>query len=317
MMKGFAYVVLIGGFLMGQQPAGAADWKALLTDGFEGSDFTREGSLYYRKNFEQSAGKLEFQDKVVLTGKRALRLAVTPLCPPTGGGCSERAEVWQKTATWAPYNEGVWYGFAVKFEDPVPSDDHRYVIAQWKRQILPGAVGDYSPFLALRVNRGQLFATVETNLVRGKKSKSSGCEPGKTPVWLRPDTNQTRALVAADHNFHVDRQSRFNFCTEEITLIDRGNKLPDPRSGWIDFGIYAKPGPSGGGHIEIFANDKWIVTVKGRIGHSDEKGLGDRQYFKFGPYRDGGKGEWALYYDDFRRSANCRDVLKDASACPF
>ena len=27
----------------------------------------------------------------------------------------------------------------MKFGDPIPSDDHRYLIAQWKREILPDA----------------------------------------------------------------------------------------------------------------------------------------------------------------------------------
>jgi hypothetical protein len=91
-------------------------------------------------------------------------------------------------------------------------------------------------------------------------------------------------------------------------VINRGNFLPSPRSGWIDFAIYSKPGPGGTGHIEIFANDKWIVTVRGRIGHS-EKGLGQHQYFKFGPYRANHDDVWTLYYDEFRRSPNCLDVL--------
>jgi hypothetical protein len=43
--------------------------------------------------------------------------------------------------------------------------------------------------------------------------------------------------------------------------------------------------------------------------------LGKNQYFKFGPYRAAGAGEWSLFYDDFRRSANCKDVLRDSNAC--
>ena len=32
-----------------------------LHDGFDGPDFSPAGGLYYRDNFEQSAGKVEFQ----------------------------------------------------------------------------------------------------------------------------------------------------------------------------------------------------------------------------------------------------------------
>jgi hypothetical protein len=289
-----------------------------LVDGFEGDDFAPEGGLYYKKNYEQSAGTVEFQDEVVRSGKRALRLSVKPLCPASEPLCSERAEVWERPKLRVPYDRGMWVGFAVKFDEPIPTDSHRYLIAQWKREIDAGADGDFSPFLAFRFNRGKHFITVETNLVpgrEGEKDKRAQCGKGETTVWLRPDTNQTRALVAYDGNFGPADGDEFNGCTDKITVIDRGNRLPSPYSGWIDFVVYTRPGPEGTGQIEIFANDKWIVTVKGHIGHGD-KGLGENQYFKFGPYRAGAPGEWALYYDDFRRGLHCADVI-DPKICPF
>lgn len=297
----------------------AESWRDVLRDGFEERDFAKEGGLYYRDNAEQRAGTVEFQDKVVRAGKGALKLSVKPLCPAGDDGCSERAEIWELTKLRAPYTEGVWYGFAVKFGDPVPQDDHRYLIAQWKREIDPGAEGDFSPFLALRLFRGKLFATVETNLLsavsEGKAGETAACGPGETAAWLRADTNQTRALVATDANFRREDGALFHACVEGIKVVDHGNKLPDPKSGWIDFAIYTKPGPDGTGRIELFANGKWIVSVTGHIGHGD-KGLGKHQYFKFGPYRAGAPNPWTLYYDDFRRSPACADVLSGAP-CPF
>lgn len=297
----------------------AETWRDVLRDGFEGRDFAKEGGLYYRDNAEQRAGTAEFQDKVVRTGKGALKLSVKALCPVGDGGCSERAEIWELTKLRAPYTEGVWYGFAVKFADPVPQDDHRYLIAQWKREIDPGAEGDFSPFLALRLFRGKLFATVETNLLPavsdGQAGKPAECKAGDTPAWLRADTNQTRALVATDANFKAEDGALFHACVDGIKIAEHGNKLPDPKSGWIDFAIYTKPGPDGTGRIELFANGKWIVSVTGHIGHGD-KGLGDNQYFKFGPYRSGAPDPWTVYYDDFRRSPFCADVLV-GTACPF
>jgi len=302
--------------ILGGGPAVASD---LLVDSFDGKDFATEGGLYYRENFEQSAGSVEFQSAVTLNGGGALKLTVRPMCKTSGDDCSERAEIWEKTELRVPYDQGVWYGFAVKFADPVPRDDHRYLIAQWKREIEEGAVGDFSPFLALRLNKGKLFATVETNFHPGVPGVGPGkggtCAQGTTPVWLRPDTNQMRALVATSDDWTIDNSALFQSCTDKITVTERGNRIPDPGSGWIDFAIYSKPGPGGDGHIEIFANGKWVVTVKGHIGHAD-KGLGPNQYFKFGPYRAGHEGEWTLYYDDFRRSPRCADVLKGAP-CPF
>ena len=305
--------------MVGRGEAMSAD--VLLRDGFDGQDFSEAGGLYYKKNFEQTAGTVEFQSDVTFRGNGALKMTIRPLCPPPQGRCSERAEIWEKPELRVPYTAGVWYGFAVKFGDPIPSDDHRYVIAQWKREIDPGAPGDFSPFLALRVKRGKLFATVETNFSPAQPSRPgsgglTGCGPSGTPVWLRPDTNQMRALIATSPGWERQDGTLFNdYCTDKITVVNHGNDLPSPESGWIDFAIYTKPGPDGSGHIEIFANDKWIVTVKGMIGHNDAP-LGNNQYFKFGPYRAAHNTTWTMYYDDFRRSPNCADVLRNVP-CPF
>ncbi|MGN7737372.1 polysaccharide lyase [Ensifer sp. 22564] len=296
----------------------AQPWESKLSDGFEGQNFAPEGGLYYRDNFEQSAGTVEFQNQVTHTGKGALKLSVVPTCPDSLDGCSERAEIWEKTALRVPYDQGVWYGFAVKFADPVPKEDHRYLIAQWKREIDPGAEGDFSPFLALRLEAGKLFVTVETNYIAplssGPEGTPASCKPGEIPVWGRPSVNQMRMLVAADSNWKPEDGSLFNACTDAIKVTNHGNPLPDPKSGWIDFAIYTLPGAGGTGRIELFANGKPIITVAGHVGHAD-KGLGKNQYFKFGPYRAADTTDWSLFYDDFRRSPNCADVLKGGT-CP-
>jgi hypothetical protein len=294
-------------------PAAAGPDTVVLSDGFEGSDFAESGGLYYRENYEQTAGMVEFQKDVTRTGGGALKLSIKPLCETANDGCSERAEIWEKTALRVPYDQGVWYGFAVKFANPIPNDDHRYLIAQWKREIEPGADGDFSPFLALRLRNGKLFATVETNYLATEGNTTQPCN-GTVPVWLRPETNQMRALVATDGSWQPEDGQLYSSCTSALQVTDHGNKLPSPDSGWIDFAVYTRPGPDGSGHIEIFANSKPIVTVKGRIGHAD-RGLGKNQYFKFGPYRAAHTTEWTLYYDDFRRSPNCADVLTRAD-CP-
>lgn len=285
-------------------------WAKPLYDGFESEGFAASGGLYFKSNPEQDAGTVEFQNEVTYCGKGALKLTVG-LSRKEQESNSQRAEIWERRELWVPYNQGIWYGFAVKFAQPIPQDNHRYVIAQWKRQI-SGTKGDFSPFLALRLNNGKLFATVETNLVT--PTRVGECRNGETAVWLRPETNQTRAVVATDASWVSNDGEYFNACTREIVVINRGNFLPSPHSGWIDFAIYSKPGPDGTGYIEIFANHKWIVTVRGRIGHS-EKGLGQHQYFKFGPYRANHNNVWTLYYDEFRRSPNCEDVLTKVP-CP-
>jgi hypothetical protein len=293
-------------------------WGRPLYDGFEANAFAVPGGLYFKQNPEQNTGIVEFQSEVTFRGKGALKLSVRPGADAEEQAwSSQRAEIWERQELWVPYDQGVWYGIALKFAEPIPQDNHRYVIAQWKREIA-GTIGDFSPFLALRLNKGKLFATVETNLVKATQASSQermgDRAKGETAVWLRPATNQTRALVATDATWMSNDGDYFDAYTKEIVVIDRGNPLPSPRSGWIDFVVYTKPGPDGSGHIEIFANQKWIVTVKGCIGHS-EKGLGQYQYFKFGPYRANHDNVWTMYYDEFRRSLNCVDVLK--TTCPL
>src|SRR5207244_6170192 len=103
-----------------------------LFDGFDGPGFSPGGGLYYKENYEQSAGTVEFQNSVTYDGGGALKLTIKPLCSAMSNGCSERAEIWERPELRVPYDVGVWYGFAVRFGDPVPQDDHRYLIAQWK-----------------------------------------------------------------------------------------------------------------------------------------------------------------------------------------
>jgi len=314
-----AAALAVPGFTYAQSADETPAYEQKLFDGFEGRDFAPEGGLYYRDNFEQSAGSYEFQSAVKRTGAGGLKLSIVPQCPTDHDGCSERAEIWEKTELRVPYDKGVWYGFSVKFADPVPSDDHRYLIAQWKREIDPGADGDFSPFLALRMDLGKLFATIETNYLppvsTGQANVAARCGSGEVPVWVRPELNQMRMLVATDGNWEPEDGSLFNACTNGVTITNHGNPLPDPESGWIDFVVFTKPGPDGSGHIELFANGQPIITVKGHIGHAD-KGLGENQYFKFGPYRAAHTTDWTLYYDDFRRSLRCEDVLTNGN-CPF
>lgn len=291
------------------RPQVADGWRRPLRDDFDGNDFAPEGGLYYRDNFEQSAGSIAFQKDVWLSGGGALRLGVRSIASAHGDH-SERAEIWERTELRVPYDEGIWYGFAVKFADPIPQDDHRYLIAQWKREIIPGAAGDFSPFLALRMHNGKLYATVETSHdAPAGASNGAGGATSTVPVFLRPHKNQMRALVATDPNWVPDDGALFRDFTSAMQVIDHGHRLPPPSSGWIEFAVFTKPGPTGDGQIEIIANGRPVVTVKGRIGHAGP-GLGRHQYFKFGPYRAAHTGEWALYYDHFRRSPHREDVVR-------
>ena len=301
-------------------PAGVAPWdyRAKIEDGFEGKGFSQSCGLYYRLTKEQDAGGYAFQSDIVRSGKQALKLTVTHACQPDEEKCSERAEIWEKTASHVPVGQGVWYGISIRFEEPIPKRHHRFVFAQWKRESGTTRMQAISPYLALRMKHGKIFATVEANFHPAPLNKGTReqvqCTNGDAPVWLRPKQGQMRALVAQEAAVTPKNYSRFSACTDKIKLTTYGNSMPPATSGWIDFAVYAKPGPNGDGHLELFANGLHLVTIKGTIGQQAE-GLGPNHYFKFGLYRDPAPRNWTVYYDNFVRSADCMDVLRDERLC--
>ena len=291
----------------------------LLHDGFDQAGFATEGGLFYKQNFEQRDGRVVFGAPAPFRGTGTLTLTAMPSCPPQSAKCSERAEVWERPEILAPYRSTVWYGLALRLDDPLPRDDRRYVIAQWKREIRPMAEGDYSPFLAIRLYRGRLGITVETDRVPsypiGSPERRDGCRPGEALVLDRPQVRQTRALVAIEAGATGENYpGYFNACAPDIQ-VTRHADLPPAQKGWIDFVVRTQPGPRGNGHIEILADGLRIVTVRGNIGHSGP-GLDTNQYFKFGPYRAPAPLPWSVSYDDFRRGPRCSDVIR-IGQCPL
>jgi hypothetical protein len=289
-----------------------------LADGFEQGRFGPGSGLFYKDNPEQRAGRVAFGKDAPLRGQGELTLTVMPACDLRAEACSERAEVWERPEVLVPYSQTVWYGFAMRLNQPLPRDDRRYVMAQWKREILRDAQGDFSPFLALRLYRGRLGFTVETDFVAsfpiGSPERPQGCLPGEARVLSRPEVHQTRALVAVESGAAPrDYPDYFNACAPGIR-VTRHADLPSAQKGWIDFVVRSQPGPSGDGHVEILADGVRIATVRGHIGHA-APGLDRNQYFKFGPYRAPGKQPWSISYDDFRRGPHCSDVIR-AGQCP-
>lgn len=315
-------LLLLALLLPAAQPAStvpAADPAALvLIDDFEQSGFAAAGGLFYKDNPEQRGGRVVFGGQAPLRGRGELTLTAMPSCDPKARGCSERAEVWERPEVLAPYAQTLWYGFAMRLNDPLPQDDRRYVMAQWKREIEPGAQGDFSPFLALRLYRGRLGFTIETDFIEsfrvGSRERPQGCLPGEARVLSRPLVHQTRALIAIESgSVPEDYPDYFNACAPGIR-VTRHADLPAAQGGWIDFVVRSQPGPSGDGHVEILADGVPVVTVKGHIGHA-APGLDRNQYFKFGPYRAPNAVPWSISYDDFRRGPHCNDVIR-AGQCP-
>ena len=218
-------------------------WRRPLRDDFHGPGFSPSGGLYYRDNFEQSAGKLEFQTAVKLTGSSALKLSVRPIAAAAGvDGHSERAEIWEKTELWAPYGQGIWYGFAVRFADPIPQDDHRYLIAQWKREIDAGSRGQFQPVPGAADDQRQALRYGRDQPHRAAADVwSSSAVPTFFRPHAEPDAGPDRRRPVLDGG----RRQTLQRIRAPHSPLRISNPLPRPSSGWIEFAIYVKPGPNG------------------------------------------------------------------------
>lgn len=98
----------------------------LLHDGF---DQGAAGGLFYKENFERRAGRVVFGAASSFRGTGALTLTAMASRPPDRVNGGEGAEVWERPEVLAPYRSTVWYGLALRLDDPLPQDDRRYVIA--------------------------------------------------------------------------------------------------------------------------------------------------------------------------------------------
>lgn len=98
------------------------------------------------------------------------------------------------------------------------------------------------------------------------------------------------------------------------------NKLPDPSGKWVDMVYRIKPGrmdneigPRRKGEVEIWANGKKIVTVRGNIGATLKK---DSElelrgpYFKFGIYRKRVAERLGMHLDEFSQAPKQSRLVK-------
>lgn len=140
-----------------------------LFDGFEGkkiADFWVPGEY---GSGRYVSGRLELQDKIVRSGKRALKMTLFKgdirQCDPNKK-CSERTEL--DSGKGPLMGEDTWYGFSFYIPEDFPIIDNRLVIGQWKQ------VEADRPIIAQRFKKGRFFITLHI-----EKDKS-GEVPGKT-----------------------------------------------------------------------------------------------------------------------------------------
>ena len=101
-----------------------------------------------------------------------------------------------------------------------------------------------------------------------------------------------------------------------MTVLTRGGRtppdLPDPRNGWVEMTYLVKAGSRGNGQVDVYAGNRFVVRVLGRIGYAAAK-TGDVK-FKLGHYRDRIPGSAMLGRRSRLHVEDRRDLQGRASA---
>lgn len=242
----------------------------------------------------------------------------------------------------------VWYAFSFAVEGDFSSMDTRWVIGQWKddtddspflaqrfnrgvffitvEERRPGWVaGSDDPQRTVRrvIAFGPGYTSTSSPLLRNQFLSDHKIRNPITsfePVF-RPNAEpgiedyDVEALQKALNNPASDT---FLFLDDPEKYGDEGQitvtaspkpLLPDPTKGLVRMKYRVEMLRSGNSRIDVWANDRFIVSVTGPLGGPDA--AGDTRYFKFGHYRDirdDGFSWSKIYLDDFRRGATEADV---------
>lgn len=298
-------------------PAAADPMSDPLTDGFEGGRIPPQVWSPCRR----PEGRFFIDDMMSRSGRYSAGMALlpTPDLPPAieavntehrRSGCidsdtdmefmagsDQRAELWLRGTK--PKGTDLWYGFSFRIDaPPAPAaDNRRLLVGQWKQ------AGQYSPFLGQRFRNRKFYLTVEQD----------------GPARLQ----QCRVLVAWENGFDVSEfpphrsflHDGFDAagnklapdyttdCGSDLT-IDRKASLPSPYGAWVDMVVHIKVDAQPDDLIEVWANGRKVVTVRGRLGYRDS----GRQYFKIGPYRDPGETPVVAHLDNFGLGRSFEEV---------
>ena len=227
--------------------------------------------------------------------------------------CLQKTELRERF--WRRYAIPGWYGFSFRLEGEIRErKPERFIFAQWKRQDSGG-----SPFLALRFDNGVFHITLQDDHLTDEMDECRvlvAKAPGDFDAELK-------TFAANEDNapcMWTDYAGRIK-SNVKVSGPNGGSPslLPDPCAGWVDAVLFVEASETGNGEIRIYAAanrfaspSDLIAIAKGRIRAS---GSGNRQYFKFGIYRDVipdfGILPFALYFDEYRRGDNPDDVFVD------
>jgi len=241
---------------------------------------------------------------IVAQGEGALAITVEPHDIGCEGAC-QRNEIRIANELRVPFGTDTWYAFSFRIEGDVPRfGSRRWVIGQWKEDT------DRSPFVAQRYDNGVFHITVQDGECRRVIAAAegdyerleafflSGTLPGSP--FFSANRRSVDGLTFVGDPQHYD-------CVADLTLeLGDSAVLPDPYGRWVRMVYHIRGGLDGQGLVEVWADGRFIVRVRGSIGHAEK--YGPSQYFKIGMYRDPMPGTATVYFDAFRRGASRAEV---------
>jgi hypothetical protein len=256
-----------------------------------------------------------------------LRLAVakdaylTPVADPEDSSQHDRCELRDGKL---PLGTAVAYSFEMRIESGFPAVDARFVCAQLKAPYYDANGG--SPLIALRIEHGRYFATVE-HLYEPKDApfrdgseqsryltryaQATGCRGAARAFDHHVFGNsladfeelQVRAVLATDSGgLPPYLEDQFLWCSSGVQVTP-GVPLPDDIHRWLRFTVRlaATAEKDEDGIVELLvgepgaAEDRLVASATGEFGHVgyDDPAINTgpppdeaHQYFKIGPYRD-------------------------------
>ena len=305
----------------------------LMSDGFE----TEPGLPNWQPKFVRPPERFDLRDEFRVEGDGSLAISLVKR-DLLWSRSKHKHELREANKLRCRFGQEVWYSFSFRVEGDYPRyGSTRWVIGQWKEE------NKASPFLAQRFDNGVFHITVQSNDQREVIAAAPGDYNTKYPFFtdaFRADLTRTAPRDASDfarrvrdfrgtdglgaidvpaYRKAVEGQDldKFAFLAdrEDYERIDglrfffsEQPVLPNPTEGWVAMRYRVRGGRDGTGLVEVWANDRFVVRVEGKLGNDVFDG--PTQYFKIGHYRDVEDGfDWAtVYVDKFKRGVRREDV---------
>jgi hypothetical protein len=269
------------------------------------------------------------------------------------GKACQRAEIRTAKSSWPSFGEEVWYRFSFRIGGYIPTvGSARTVIGQWKapgddspmlaqrfdngvfhitvqdndnRRVVASAEGNYDdvPMVEASATKPGDKREKAMDLALAFQSTDEGYFAQSSEIAKSVGLADPKLVSDSSSLAYIFDPARYLGGAQIEVIPEKDAVLPDPRKGWVDMVYRIKPGrndnergPRRKGEIDIWANGKKIVSVRGNIGATQKRDDDSElvgPYFKFGIYRASVPGALHVRFDEFSQ-ASSRDGL--SKLCP-